>query len=99
MSTPWLVDAHLDLAWNALQWNRDLRLPAHVLRVREAAKSGPGRGRGTVALPDMREGGIALAFATLLARHPSATNAHGVLIGPNVRCKTGHRIRLAPGAT
>ena len=23
-----LFDAHLDMAWNALEWNRDLMLPA-----------------------------------------------------------------------
>ena len=73
---PWLVDAHLDLAWNALQWNRDLRQPTHVLRVREATKSGPGRGRGTVALPDMQEAGIGLAFATLLARSSGTPRDH-----------------------
>ena len=73
---PWLVDAHLDLAWNALQWNRDLRLPTQVLRVREATKSGPGRGRGTVALPDMQEAGIGLAFATLLARSSGTPRDH-----------------------
>jgi len=74
--TPWLVDAHLDLAWNALQWNRDLRMPTHVLRVREATKSGPGRGRGTVALPEMQEARIGLAFATLLARSSGTPREH-----------------------
>ncbi len=63
-----IVDAHLDLSWNALQWNRDLLLPVHTIRTIEAATPGKGRGLGTVALPDMRRGRIALCFATLLAR-------------------------------
>jgi membrane dipeptidase len=75
-ATPWIVDAHLDLAWNALGWNRDLREPVHVLRVREAADAGPGRGRNTVALPDLRRGGVRLCFATLLARSSGVRRPH-----------------------
>lgn len=78
MSDPpgWLIDAHLDLAWNALQWNRDLRESVHVLRVREAAEVGPGRGRNTVALPELRKGGVRLCFATVLARSSGTTRPH-----------------------
>ena len=75
-ATDWLVDAHLDLAWNALQWNRDLREPVAVLRVREATEAGPGRGRNTVALPDLRAGGVRLCFATVLARSSGTTRPH-----------------------
>jgi membrane dipeptidase len=71
-----IIDAHLDLSWNALQWNRDLLLAAHTTRTLEAATSGKGRGLGTVALPDMRRGRIALCFATLLARSTGRTVAH-----------------------
>ena len=63
-----IIDAHLDLAWNALQWNRDLQTSVHTIRARESALAGAGRGQGTVALPEMRAGRIALCFATLLAR-------------------------------
>lgn len=72
----WIVDAHLDLAWNALQWNRDLRESVPVLRVREATEAGPGRGRNTVALPELRAGGVRLCFATVLARSSGTTRAH-----------------------
>ena len=68
-----IVDAHLDLAWNALQWNRDLTRSAYTLRTLEGALAGKGRGLGTVAFPEMRQGRVALSFATLLARstgHP-----------------------------
>src|SRR5687768_17971479 len=63
-----IVDAHLDLAWNALQWNRDLRHSVYTLRTQESHLSGNGRGQNTVALPEMRKGRIALSFVTLLAR-------------------------------
>jgi membrane dipeptidase len=72
----WIVDAHLDLAWNALQWNRDLRESVQVLRVREAGQAGPGRGRNTVALPELRAGGVRICFATLLARSSGTPRAH-----------------------
>ena len=63
-----IVDAHLDLAWNALQWNRNIQHSVYTIRTEESSLSGAGRGQGTVALPEMRQGRIALCFATLLAR-------------------------------
>ncbi len=68
-----IIDAHLDIAWNALQWNRDLQTSVHTIRAREGALTGAGRGQGTVALPEMRAGRIALCFATLLARSTGRT--------------------------
>jgi len=69
-----IIDSHLDLAWNALQWNRDLQCSAHTIRVQEGHLTEGGRGQNTVALPDLRRGRVALCFATMLARatgHPS----------------------------
>lgn len=63
-----IIDAHLDLAWNALQWNRNIEHSVYTIRTRESNLTGAGRGQGTVALPEMRQGRIALCFATLLAR-------------------------------
>ena len=63
-----IIDAHLDLAWNALQWNRNIQHSVYTIRTEESNLSGAGRGQGTVALPEMRKGHIALCFATLLAR-------------------------------
>lgn len=68
-----IVDAHLDLAWNALQWGRDLTRPAHSIRTMEGGTPGKGRALGTVALPDLRRGRVALCFATVLAR---STGSH-----------------------
>ncbi len=64
------VDSHLDLAMNALVWNRDLTLKAHETRRLEAAMgmTEKGRAAGTVGLPDLRRGEIGLCLATVLAR-------------------------------
>ena len=62
-----IIDGHLDLAWNALQGSRDLTCSAHTLRTQERTR-GPGRGLGTVALPELQRGRVALCFATLFAR-------------------------------
>lgn len=63
-----IVDAHLDLAWNALQWNRDLQASVHSIRASESDMPGAGRGQGTVSLPELAKGRVALCFATLIAR-------------------------------
>lgn len=71
-----IVDAHLDLAWNALQWNRDLTCSVNTIRTCEAAVAGKGRGQNTVALPELRAGRVALCFGTLLARSTGNPVAH-----------------------
>jgi membrane dipeptidase len=63
-----LVDAHLDLAWNAIDWNRDLALPVEEIRKRERGMSGVARGASTVSFAEMRRGQVGLCIATLLAR-------------------------------
>src|SRR5215467_13453328 len=65
-----IFDAHLDLAWNAIDWNRDLRLPAEDIRRREREEgiNGKGRGVGTVSFPELRRGKVGIFIATLLAR-------------------------------
>jgi membrane dipeptidase len=66
---PFIFDAHLDLAMNAMEWSRDLTRPVDELRSREVGKTGkPDWANGTVSLPEMRRGGIGLCVATLIAR-------------------------------
>jgi len=70
-----IVDAHLDLAMNALEWNRDLSRSAADIRAREQGLSDkPDRGQGTVSFPDMRRGGIGLCVATQIARYVAPGN-------------------------
>jgi membrane dipeptidase len=66
-----IFDAHLDLAWNAIDWNRDLLLGVPEIRRRELASDAldfKARGRGTVSFPELRRGGVGIFIATLLAR-------------------------------
>lgn len=71
---PMIVDAHLDLAHNVLDLNRDLTLPLDELRRRDSHADIP-----VVTLPALREGGVGLCFATLFAdpkKHPDPESAH-----------------------
>jgi membrane dipeptidase len=63
-----IFDAHLDLAWNAIDWNRDLRLPVDRIRRAEHGMSDKGRGCNTVAFPDLRRGKVAVFISTVLPR-------------------------------
>src|SRR5580693_8167300 len=63
-----VIDAHLDLSYNALNWNRDLRLPVAEIRRQENGMKEKGRGTNTVAFPELRTGEVAICLATVLAR-------------------------------
>jgi membrane dipeptidase len=63
-----LFDAHLDLAMNAMNWNRDITRTVTEIRAAEAGMEQKGRCAGTVALPEMRAGEVGLCVATLIAR-------------------------------
>src|SRR5216684_2521845 len=63
-----VFDAHLDLAWNAIDWNRDLLLPVAEIRRREEGMTDKGRACNTVSFPELRRGKVAIFIATLLAR-------------------------------
>jgi membrane dipeptidase len=70
-----ILDAHLDLAMNAMEWNRDLTQPLEQIRRREEGLTDkPDRGHGTVSLAEMRRGGIGLCVATQIARFVKPTN-------------------------
>ncbi len=70
-----LFDAHLDLSMNAIDWNRDLRLPVDTLNAREAGRTDkPGRGRATVSFPALRAGQVGLVVATQIARYVAPDN-------------------------
>jgi membrane dipeptidase len=65
-----IIDAHLDLALNALVYNRDLTCSVRHTRKLELAErlTDKGRAAGTVAFPEMRAGGVGVCLATVLAR-------------------------------
>ncbi|HMI01880.1 MAG TPA: membrane dipeptidase [Pedobacter sp.] len=69
MKSSFIIDAHLDLSMNAMEWNRDLSRPLEEIRQREMhMKDKPDRGKGTVCLPELRKGRIGLVVATQLSR-------------------------------
>jgi membrane dipeptidase len=69
------IDAHLDLSMNALEWNRDLRRPISEINARESGLTDKvDRGKGTVSLPQLRQGQIGLVVATQIARYVAPSN-------------------------
>ncbi|MSU70439.1 MAG: peptidase M19 [Opitutaceae bacterium] len=64
-----IFDAHLDLSWNAMDQNRDLRWSLERIRRRELGMTDKSSGRNTVCLPEMRRGSVGLCVATQLARY------------------------------
>lgn len=69
MKPRFIIDAHLDLSMNAMEWNRDLSRPLAEIRQREMHMTDkPDRGKGTVCLPELRKGRIGLVVATQLSR-------------------------------
>ncbi|OUC08002.1 peptidase M19, partial [Litorilinea aerophila] len=71
-----IIDAHLDLSMNALNWNRDLLRSVYTIRTTEQRVPGKGRAQGTVAFPEMRRGRIFLSVATLIARSTGRPAPH-----------------------
>jgi len=72
------IDAHLDLATNAITLNRDITKPVHEIRAREKQLNWTDtqdRGNGTVALPELRKGHIGLVVATIISRFSASGNA------------------------
>ena len=75
INKPLIIDGHLDLAMNALEWNRDLRWKIEQIRKSEEGMTDkPDRARGTVSLPSMREGGVGVCVATQIARYVKTGN-------------------------
>jgi membrane dipeptidase len=75
MNAELIIDAHLDLSMNAMEWNRDYRLSIREIREREKGMTDkPDRGKGTVCFPELRKGNIGLVVATQIARYVSPEN-------------------------
>lgn len=70
-----IFDAHLDLAMNAMEWNRDLRWPVSEIRQSEKGMTDkPDRRNNTVSFDAMRRGNIGLCVATQIARYVHKDN-------------------------
>lgn len=63
-----IFDAHLDMAWNALEWNRNLELPVQKIREFEQQFSGTIPGPNTVSWDALRKGRVGMTISTVLPR-------------------------------
>jgi membrane dipeptidase len=70
-----IFDGHLDLAMNAIEWNRDFSRPLEEVRQREQGLSDKkDRGRNVVAFDEMRKGQVGICIATQIARYSGPEN-------------------------
>jgi len=70
-----IIDAHLDLSMNALEWNRDLTRPVAEINQREEGLTDkPDRAKAVVSLPELRKGNIGLVVATQIGRYVAPDN-------------------------
>jgi membrane dipeptidase len=69
-----VFDAHLDLAMNAVDWNRDLRMAVADIRVQEQVLNltALGRQTNTVSFPELKRAEVGVGVATLIARQEQA---------------------------
>ncbi len=75
MSKPFIVDAHLDLSMNALEWNRDLRESIEEINRRETGMTDkPDRGNATISFDELRKGNVGLVVATQIGRYVAPDN-------------------------
>ncbi len=76
-----IIDCHLDLAWCALAFNRDLtRSVAEIRDSEKGMTDEKSRGHNTVSLPELRRAEVRVCVGTLLARG-----------GPAQEKKTGYK--------
>src|SRR5688572_24870977 len=69
------IDAHLDLAMNAMEWNRDLKKSVNEIREREKGmKDKPDRGNNVVSFEELRKGDVGVVVATQIARYVAPGN-------------------------
>lgn len=59
-----IIDGHEDIAYNALEWGRDIRLSAYAIREQEAHNPNP-NGIAMAGLPELRRGGVGLIFGVI----------------------------------
>lgn len=71
-----LFDSHLDLALNAVDWNRDYRMAVAEIRAQEIGlgMTDPGRRTNTVSYPELKRAQIGVGVATVLARQERQIN-------------------------
>ena len=94
MPQPLIIDLHLDLAWDALYWNRDLTLTPEQVRRQESSEppqvaADHNTGTCTVTFPELRRGGVGIILSTIMSRIEPRTG----------RMRDGHRTQEQAIAT
>ncbi len=74
-----IFDGHLDLAMNALGYERDQCQPVERIRAHEVKARNDGRETPTASLEAMRRGGTAACVATVIARTKPVKPERGVM--------------------
>lgn len=85
-----IVDAHLDIAYNALEDGRNPLLT--VEQIRSSEPKAPSSGRASVSFPQLRDAGAALVFGTIFvmpASSPMAQDTRLVYTDANSAFKLG----------
>ena len=78
MTFPIIVDAHLDLAYNGLKFQRDYLYGSHSIRDSERdSYQEAENGRCTVGFPDMMRGRVAIGFGTIFCEPANARLGRG----------------------
>jgi membrane dipeptidase len=65
---PLIIDGHLDIAMNALRYERDQRLPVAAIRLREVNLTTDEPGTCTTTVDEMRRAGVPVCVTTVIAR-------------------------------
>ena len=63
-----IIDSHIDIAHNAIEWDRDLLQNINQIRESEAGMPQKGRGLNLVNYEEQRKGEIGLFFVTVACR-------------------------------
>ena len=91
-----IIDGHIDLAWNALEFGRDPHLSAHQTRLREEGTSIPDYiGQCTTGFPDWVAGGFGLLFVTtfVMPRAQADPRSRFVYDNPEEAAQLGLQVR------
>ena len=90
-----IVDAHLDLAMNAIQVNRDLTQPAATVRTHDPEPVMRSFGSCTVTFPELRRGRVGIVFGTVISRLDPNDNWSGIGMYTQEQCYAIGRGHLA----
>ncbi len=81
-----IADSHLDLAFSALQVNRDLTVPAATIRTHDAPAVMRTFGSCTVSFHELRKGHVGLVFGTATAKVGPKDNWTGLGMYDQTQC-------------